>query len=58
MPVDADAAPTADEQEDDSMAIDEEGRPRFAPSRDIVRMPITRYSGFIMGINLSISRIP
>ncbi|KID99430.1 KH domain containing protein, partial [Metarhizium majus ARSEF 297] len=40
MPVDADAAPTADEQEDDSMAIDEEGRPRFAPSRDID--PVTR----------------
>ncbi|KAG8412426.1 pre-rRNA-processing protein pno1 [Metarhizium acridum] len=40
MPVDADTAPIADEQEDDSMAIDEEGRPRFAPSRDID--PVTR----------------
>lgn len=36
MPVDAEFLPPADEQGDDSMAIDEEGRPRFAPSRDIV----------------------
>jgi RNA-binding protein PNO1 len=25
------------QDEDDSMAIDEEGRPRFAPSKDLVR---------------------
>lgn len=37
LPVDADTvlAPVTVE----SMAIDEEGRPRFAPSRDIVRVP-------------------
>jgi hypothetical protein len=36
--MDGEPAPLADEPEDDSMAIDEEGRPRFAPSRDIVRI--------------------
>lgn len=36
LPADSDAFfPEGDE--DDSMAIDEEGRPRFAPARDIVR---------------------
>jgi len=39
-PMDGEPAPLADEPEDDSMAIDEEGRPRFAPSRDID--PVTR----------------
>jgi hypothetical protein len=43
MPVDGEAAPGVDEQDEDSMAIDEEGRPRFAPSRDIVSLQPTLY---------------
>ncbi|OAQ64176.1 pre-rRNA-processing protein [Pochonia chlamydosporia 170] len=38
--VDGEIAPLTNELEEDSMAIDEEGRPRFAPSRDID--PVTR----------------
>lgn len=36
LPGDAEAFAPQDEGEDESMAIDEEGRPRFAPARDIV----------------------
>jgi len=32
--------PPAAEAEDTEMAVDEEGRPRFAPGKDIVRSPI------------------
>lgn len=39
MPIDGSDLQTA-EEEDDPMAIDEEGRPRFAPVRDIVSMAI------------------
>lgn len=37
MPLDSADVQTA-EEEGDSMAIDEEGRPRFAPARDIVSL--------------------
>lgn len=37
VPVDMDAVLQPVKDSEDTMAIDEEGRPRFAPSRDIVR---------------------
>ena len=37
LPVDMDAVLQPVKDGDESMAIDEEGRPRFAPSRDTVR---------------------
>lgn len=39
LPTDADVLVPVQESNEDGMAIDEEGRPRFAPARDIVRLP-------------------
>lgn len=44
--VDGEIAPLTNELEEDSMAIDEEGRPRFAPSRDIVSISSTICKGW------------
>lgn len=41
QPVDMDAVLQPMKDNEDAMAIDEEGRPRFAPSRDIVRFGLT-----------------
>lgn len=38
-PIDVDAVLPQVKNSEDSMAIDEEGRPRFAPAKDIVRIP-------------------
>lgn len=38
QPVDMDAVLQPVKENEDAMAIDEEGRPQFAPSRDIVRL--------------------
>ncbi|KAJ3519467.1 hypothetical protein NM208_g14116 [Fusarium decemcellulare] len=39
LPADSNAVVPVEEDNEDGMAIDEEGRPRFAPARDIVRHP-------------------
>lgn len=39
LPIDADVLVPVEESNENGMAIDEEGRPRFAPARDIVRLP-------------------
>jgi RNA-binding protein PNO1 len=38
LPTDANVLVPVEESNENGMAIDEEGRPRFAPARDIVRL--------------------